>query len=71
MNDTAEDFKETLDPIVEDLSYDLPPNHLIRYDGVIRESKEAKDSLSANVPLVIGLIIILLVAQFTPTRRAR
>ena len=30
MNDTAEDFKETLDPIVEDSSYDLPPNHLIR-----------------------------------------
>jgi multidrug efflux pump subunit AcrB len=69
MNDTAEDFKETLDPIVEDLSYDLPPNHLIRYDGVIRESKEAKDSLSANVPLVIGLIIILLVAQFNSFRR--
>ena len=69
MNYTAEDFKDELDPIVEELSSDLPPNHLIRYDGVIRESKEAKDSLSANVPLVIGLIIILLVAQFNSFRR--
>ncbi len=69
MNYTAEDFKDELDPIVEELSGDLPPNHLIRYDGVIRESKEAKDSLSANVPLVVGLIIILLVAQFNSFRR--
>jgi len=69
MNYTAEDFKVELDPIVEELSGDLPPNHLIRYDGVIRESKEAKDSLSANVPLVVGLIIILLVAQFNSFRR--
>ena len=69
LNVTAEDFREVLDPIVEELSYDLPPNHVIRYDGVIRDSKEAKDSLSANVPLVIGLIIILLVAQFNSFRR--
>ena len=47
---TAEDFREVLDPIVEELNEDLPPNHIIRYDGVIRESKEAQDSLSASVP---------------------
>jgi multidrug efflux pump subunit AcrB len=69
MNATAEDFREVLDPIVEELNDDLPSNHMIRYDGVIRESKEAQDSLSANVPLVIGLIIILLVAQFNSFRR--
>ena len=69
MNATAEDFREVLDPIVEELNEDLPSNHMIRYDGVIRESKEAQDSLSASVPLVIGLIIILLVAQFNSFRR--
>jgi multidrug efflux pump subunit AcrB len=69
MNATAEDFREVLDPIVEELNDGLPSNHMIRYDGVIRESKEAQDSLSANVPLVIGLIIILLVAQFNSFRR--
>ena len=69
MNVTAQDFREVLDPIVEELNYDLPPNHIIRYDGVITESKEAQDSLSASVPLVIGLIIILLVAQFNSFRR--
>jgi multidrug efflux pump subunit AcrB len=69
MNVTAQDFREVLDPIVEELNADLPPNHMIRYDGVITESKEAQDSLSASVPLVIGLIIILLVAQFNSFRR--
>ena len=69
MNVTAQDFREVLDPIVEELNADLPPNHIIRYDGVITESKEAQDSLSASVPLVIGLIIILLVAQFNSFRR--
>ena len=69
INMTAQDFKELLDPIVDELNDGLPSNHLIKYDGVIRESKEAQDSLSASVPLVIGLIIILLVAQFNSFRR--
>ena len=50
MNVTAQDFREVLDPIVEELNDDLPPNHIIRYDGVITESKEAQDSLSAKCP---------------------
>ncbi|MBT4759433.1 MAG: efflux RND transporter permease subunit [Nitrosomonadales bacterium] len=69
VNMTAQDFKEVLDPIVDELNEGLPANHLIKYDGVIRESKEAQESLSASVPLVIGLIIILLVAQFNSFRR--
>ena len=66
---TAEDLKIVLDPIIDRLKSDLPINHTIEYDGVIKDSAEAQKALSANIPLCLGLIIILLVGQFNSYRR--
>ncbi|WP_343564160.1 efflux RND transporter permease subunit [Kiloniella sp. b19] len=66
---TAEDLKAGLDPYVQKLAEDLPPGHWIEYDGVIAESAGAQEALSASIPLVIGVILILLVAQFNSYRK--
>ena len=67
---TAEDMKRVVDPLLEPLRRDLPLNHTIEYDGVIAESIEASAALSANLPIVLGIIVVLLVAQFNSYRRA-
>ena len=66
---TAQDFKEMFDPHMEELSKDLPINHKIAWAGVVKDSKEAQSALQANVPIAIGLIIVLLVGQFNSFRR--
>lgn len=66
---TAEDFKIVIDPMIQELAASLPPAHTIEYDGVIAESADAQAALSANVPMVIGLIIVLLVAQFNSYKK--
>ncbi|WP_196138653.1 efflux RND transporter permease subunit [Aliikangiella sp. G2MR2-5] len=66
---TAEDLKSVVNARLEELKTDLPVNHQIEYDGVIVQSAEAQQALSANMPLVIGAIIILLVAQFNSFRK--
>lgn len=68
-NVTAQDFKEMFDPHMEELSKDLPINHKIAWAGVVKDSKEAQSALQANVPIAIGLIIVLLVGQFNSFRR--
>ncbi|WP_448568026.1 efflux RND transporter permease subunit [Thalassotalea ganghwensis] len=65
----AEDLKLIIDDKISALSADLPVNHHIEYDGVIKESKAAQAALSANMPIVIGLIIILMVMQFNSYRK--
>ncbi len=67
---SAEDLKKIIDPKIEALKKDLPENHQIDYSGVISDSQEAQVALSANVPLAIGVIIILIVIQFNSYRRA-
>lgn len=67
---SAEDFKKLVDAQIEALKADLPVNHVIEYDGVIKESAAGQKALSANMPLVLGFIIILLVAQFNSFRKA-
>jgi len=66
---TAQDFKEMFDPHMEELSKDLPINHKIAWAGVVKDSKDAQSALQANVPIAIGLIIVLLVGQFNSFRR--
>lgn len=66
----AEDLKLLIDDKIEALKLDLPVNHTIEYDGVIKESLAAQKALSANMPIVLGLIIIILVAQFNSFRKA-
>jgi multidrug efflux pump subunit AcrB len=67
---TAENLKLIIDEKIEQLKLDLPVNHLIEYDGVIVQSKEAQQALGASMPMVIGLVLILLVMQFNSYRRA-
>jgi multidrug efflux pump subunit AcrB len=67
---TAEDLKVIIDADIEALKADLPVNHLIEYDGVIVQSKEAQQALGASMPMVIGLVLVLLVMQFNSFRRA-
>ena len=67
---SAEDFKALVDEQINALKHDLPVNHSIEYDGVIKESAAGQKALSANMPMVLGFIIILLVAQFNSFRKA-
>jgi len=66
----AEDLKLMIDEKIQALAADLPLNHSIEYDGVIKESKAAQKALGASMPIVLGLILILLVAQFNSFRQA-
>ena len=66
---SAEDLKLVVDEKLMALAEDLPVNHTIEYDGVIKESANAQRELSANVPMVLGFILILLVAQFNSYRK--
>lgn len=66
----AEDLKLIIDEKIQALAADLPINHNIEYDGVIKESKAAQKALGASMPIVLGLILILLVAQFNSFRQA-
>lgn len=67
---SAEDLKSVIDDKIQLLKQDLPLNHTIEYDGVIVESEGAAKALSANMPMAMALIIILLVVQFNSFRRA-
>jgi len=67
---TAQDLQKIIDVDIEALKADLPVNHLIEYDGVIVQSKEAQQALGASMPMVIGLVLILFVMQFNSFRRA-
>jgi len=66
----AEDLKLIIDDKIQALKADLPVNHSIEYDGVIKESKAAQKALGASMPIVLGLILMLLVAQFNSFRQA-
>ena len=66
----AQDLQKIIDADIQALKADLPVNHIIEYDGVITQSADAQQALSASMPMVIGLILILLVMQFNSFRRA-
>lgn len=66
---TAEVLKQQIDPQIQKLKQDLPLNHTIEYDGVVKESSDAQQALAKNMPLVLALIIILLIVQFNSFRR--
>lgn len=67
---SAEEFKADIDDEIQALAATLPANHFIEYDGPIKQSLAAQAALSANFPLCMGIIIILLIAQFNSFRRA-
>lgn len=67
---TAEEMVPLIQPELDAIQAELPPAHAIEYDGVIQESTDAQAALSANAPLCLGLIVILMIAQFNSFRRA-
>lgn len=66
---TAEDMVPLIRPALENLRNDLAFGHSIEFDGVVIESAEGRGALTANTPLVIGLIALLLIAQFNGFRQ--
>ncbi len=66
---TAEDMVPRLEPALRELEASLPPGHWIEFDGVVKESREGQAALQANLPLCLGLIVVLLVAQFNSFKR--
>lgn len=66
---TAEDMLPRIADELDALRDELAPGHEIEVDGVIQDSREARASLATNVPLCVGAILILLVAQFNSYRR--
>lgn len=66
---TAEDMVPRVQSELDSLERRLPEGHWIELDGVVAESAEGKAALQANLPLCLGLIFVLLVAQFNSLKR--
>ncbi|WP_157018695.1 efflux RND transporter permease subunit [Mesorhizobium xinjiangense] len=66
---SPEDLVPRIEPALEELRATLPPGHVIEYDGIVTHSSEGKAALGANVPLCIGAMFLLLIAQFNSFRR--
>jgi multidrug efflux pump subunit AcrB len=67
---TAEDMAPMLQAQLDELASTLPFSHRIEFDGVIKESKDSQESLSANIPLCLTIVVLILIAQFNSYRRA-
>ncbi|UYG07383.1 efflux RND transporter permease subunit [Halomonas sp. M4R1S46] len=66
---TAEDMVPRVATSLDALEATLPPGHWLEFDGVVVESREGQAALQANLPLCLGLIFVLLVAQFNSFKR--
>lgn len=66
---TAEDMVPRVKPALDDIEKTLPPGHWIEFAGVVKESAEGQAALQANLPICLGIIFILLVAQFNSIKR--
>ncbi|WP_111497615.1 efflux RND transporter permease subunit [Marinobacter bohaiensis] len=66
---TAEDMMPRIQPALDRIEADLPPGHWIEFDGVVTQSAEGKAALQAYLPMCLGVIFILLVAQFNSFKR--
>ena len=67
---TPQDLVPMVQDQLDELEASLPPGHLIEWDGIVATSQEGNRALFANLPLMVGLIVIMLVAQFGGFRRA-
>lgn len=66
---TAEDMVPRVQPELDRIQAQLPPGHWIEFDGVVTQSAEGQAALQANLPICLGIIFILLVAQFNSFKR--
>ncbi|WP_031482143.1 efflux RND transporter permease subunit [Maridesulfovibrio frigidus] len=62
---------DALRPQVDELmnSADWPIGYSIEYGGEFQESQESQASINANMPLAMGLLIMVLIFQFNSFRR--
>ena len=67
---TPQDMVPMVQDKLDELEAMLPPGHHIEWDGIIAESSEGTSALLANLPLMMGLIVIMLVIQFGAFRQA-
>lgn len=67
---TPEDMVPMVQDRIDALEAELPPGHFIEWDGIIEQSGEGRSALFAFLPIMIGLIVVMLVAQFGGFRRA-
>ncbi|MBO6638195.1 MAG: efflux RND transporter permease subunit [Roseitalea sp.] len=65
----AEDMVPLIEDQIASLEATLPPGHSIEFDGIIAQSAEGRNALAANLPLSLGIIVVLLIAQFNSFRR--
>ena len=70
LNYSAEDFAKRVKPALDELAERLPPGHSIEFDGVVVESAEGAAAMQVNIPLCLGLVGLLLIAQFNSLGRA-
>jgi multidrug efflux pump subunit AcrB len=66
---TAEELAPMLSDDLKAINADLPPNHRVEVDGIVVDAQEGRSALAANIPLALGLIVLLLVIQFRSYRR--
>ena len=66
---TAEEMVPRVEPALRELEASLPPGYTVEFDGVVKQSAEGRAALQANLPLCLGLVMVLLVAQFNSFRR--
>ncbi|MBP7829796.1 MAG: efflux RND transporter permease subunit [Kiritimatiellae bacterium] len=67
----ASDVLAEIQPRVDALrdSPDWPAGYAVEYGGEDADSAEAQASISAGLPLAMGLLVLILVAQFNSIRR--
>ncbi|MGB5865932.1 MAG: efflux RND transporter permease subunit, partial [Sulfitobacter sp.] len=61
---SPEDLVVILQKEIDALRKELQPGHIIEFDGAVGDSGESQGALASQAPLALGLIIILLLAQF-------
>ncbi len=66
---SAEDMEVQLAGTLDEFAKSLPPNFTLTREGVVKESVEGQAALTANVPLCVVAIFLLLLAQFNSFRR--
>ncbi|GAA4886527.1 efflux RND transporter permease subunit [Ferrimonas pelagia] len=66
---TPEDLVPQVGAILDEINRQLPPGHWAEFDGIITDSKEGQAALKKNFPLALGLIVVLLIAQFNGFKR--
>lgn len=66
---TAEEMVPRVEPALRELKDSLPPGYEVSFDGVVKQSAEGRAALQANLPLCLGIVMVLLVAQFNSFKR--